>query len=93
MQPQGSNRVAAAHTAPDAGGFRFEPLIDSKQAGSLLGIHWKTVQQFARTGQIPAHRIGNLWRFRASELDTWLRSGCVPNGAALISTCQSVRVN
>jgi excisionase family DNA binding protein len=71
----------------------FEPLIDSKQAASLLGVHWKTVQQLARSGQIPGHRIGSLWRFRASELDAWLRTGCAVNASALQSDSQSVRVN
>jgi hypothetical protein len=31
------------------------------------------VQRMARRGQIPAYRIGRYWRFRASELDEWLR--------------------
>jgi len=52
----------------------FEPLLDSKTAASLLGIHWKTLQALARENKIPAHRIVNLWRFRASELDSWLNS-------------------
>ena len=56
------------------GNFVFEILLDSKTAAALLSVHWKTLQQLARSGQIPAHRIGNLWRFRASELDKWLDS-------------------
>jgi excisionase family DNA binding protein len=51
----------------------FEPLINDRQAAELLGIHPKTLQRFARTSQIPAHRIGRFWRYRASELDAWLR--------------------
>jgi excisionase family DNA binding protein len=52
----------------------FEPLLTDTQAAELLGIHPKTLQRFARGGQIPAHRIGRFWRYRASELDWWLRS-------------------
>lgn len=66
--------------------FIFEPLLDDKQAAALLGIHYKTLQRLARTGQIPAHRVGRFWRFRASELDKWLNS-------ELTSSSQSVRVN
>jgi excisionase family DNA binding protein len=51
----------------------FEPLLNDRQAAELLGIHPKTLQRCARTGQIPAHRIGRFWRYRASELDAWLR--------------------
>jgi excisionase family DNA binding protein len=53
----------------------FEPLVDSHQAAALLGIHPKTLQKMARAGTVPCHRIGDLWRFRASELDRWLHTG------------------
>lgn len=54
---------------------RFEPLLDDKQASALLGgIHVKTLQRLARTGKVPAYRVGRFWRYRASELDSWLRS-------------------
>jgi excisionase family DNA binding protein len=54
---------------------RFEPLLDTQRAAALLGIHPKTLQKLTRAGTVPCHRIGDLWRFRASELDTWLRTG------------------
>ena len=66
--------------------YYFEPLLTDEQAGELLGLHPKTLQRLARTGQIPAHRIGRFWRYRASELDRWLAGG-------LTSVSQSVRVN
>jgi len=52
----------------------FEPLLDSSEAATLLNIHPKTLQKMARAGTIPAYRIGDLWRFRASTLDRWLYS-------------------
>jgi excisionase family DNA binding protein len=52
----------------------FEPLLDSEEAADLLRIHPKTLQRMARNGEIAATQIGKLWRFRASELDLWLRS-------------------
>ncbi len=51
----------------------FEPLLDSEQAAKLISIHPKTLQRMARAGKVPAFRIGDLWRFRASALDAWLR--------------------
>ncbi len=53
---------------------RFEPLLDSGEAASLLKIHPKTLQRMARNGQVRAVQIGKLWRFRASDLDEWLGS-------------------
>lgn len=52
----------------------FEPLLDSVQAAELLRIHPKTLQRMARNGEIVATQIGKLWRFRASELNSWLKS-------------------
>jgi excisionase family DNA binding protein len=54
---------------------RFEPLIGSNDAARLLGnIHVKTLQRYARQRRIPGYQIGGHWYFRASELDSWLRS-------------------
>jgi len=52
----------------------FEQLLDSEEAAALLKIDDKSLQAMARAGQVPALKIGKLWRFRASELDKWVRS-------------------
>ena len=51
---------------------QFEPLLSDAQAGELLGLHPKTVQRLARTGSLPAVRVGRYWRFRASALNAWI---------------------
>ena len=53
----------------------FEKVLNTEEAAALLQIHPKTLQKMARQGSVPAFRIGDLWRFRASALDEWLRSG------------------
>jgi len=52
----------------------FEQVLNTDEAAALLQIHPKTLQRMARQGVVPAFRIGDLWRFRASALDQWLRS-------------------
>ena len=52
--------------------YDFEPLIDSDEAAGLLRIHPKTLQRMARSGQVPAIRVGKFWRFRKRELNVWL---------------------
>lgn len=64
----------SSHQYLPPSGDRFEPLLDSVQAAELLRIHPKTLQRMARNGEIAAVQIGKLWRFRASELDAWLKS-------------------
>jgi excisionase family DNA binding protein len=71
---------AAVKPTPDSAGpevpaVAFERVLDTEEAAALLQIHPKTLQKMAREGTVPAFRIGDLWRFRASALDEWLRSG------------------
>ena len=49
-----------------------EPLIDANRAAELLALHPKTVKQMAAAGKIPGLKIGSVWRFRESTLDTWI---------------------
>ena len=51
---------------------QFEPFLDSEQAASLIKVHPKTLQRYARTGRVVGYRLGKLWRFRASDLDRCL---------------------
>jgi excisionase family DNA binding protein len=60
----------------------IEPLIDAASAAEILHLHPKTVKRLAAAGTVPALKIGKLWRFRASALDSWaeaqLSSSCHP---------------
>lgn len=55
-------------------GLGFEPLLDCREAGVLLRIHYKAVLKMARAGKLPGIRFGKLWRFRSSDLDAWMDS-------------------
>ena len=53
---------------------QFEPLLNDEQAAEFLGgLHAKTVQRMARRGELPHYRLGKYYRYRASELNDWLR--------------------
>ena len=71
-QPTSANDSTTLHKFPVTGDF--ERLLDSDEAAALLGIHKKTLQRMARTGEVPGFQIGDLWRFRASTLNEWLAS-------------------
>jgi excisionase family DNA binding protein len=42
---------------------QFEPVLDTDEAASLLGIHPKTLQKLARAKKVPAVRIGSAGPF------------------------------
>ncbi len=49
-----------------------EPLIDSEKAAAIIGIHPKTLQKMARSGEIRGVHVGKLWQFRASSIEEWI---------------------
>lgn len=67
--------VAEGPRSAEKSPHRFERLIGTYDAARLLGnIHVKTLQRYARERRVPGYQIGGHWYFRASELDSWLRS-------------------
>ncbi len=53
----------------------FEPLLDDKQAGELLKLHGKTVQRFARRGEmvflvaVTGLRVSELLALKCDDVD------------------------
>lgn len=40
-----------------------------------LGVKRDTVYKWIDRKQMPAHKVGKLWKFKASEIDSWVKSG------------------
>lgn len=50
--------------------------ISIDEAAEYLGIKTVTLRNWIKkNSDIPAHRIGKLWKFKRSELDDWISSG------------------
>jgi excisionase family DNA binding protein len=47
--------------------------LTSRDVAALLRVHPKTVEKYARKGDIPAHFRLSRWFFFQEELDSWLR--------------------
>ena len=52
----------------------FESPWTTEEAAKFLKIHPRTVTRMALLGEVPAFRIGSHWRFRPSDLDSWMQS-------------------
>ena len=39
-----------------------------------LGVKRDTVYKWIDRKQMPAHKVGRLWKFRREEVDRWVRS-------------------
>lgn len=44
------------------------------QVASFLKLSRDTVYRLTQSATIPASKVGNQWRYQASELDQWLRN-------------------
>lgn len=57
------------------GTYQPERWLSVEQIAAHLGISKETVYKWLDKGAIPSHRIGHLWKFRASEVDKWVEKG------------------
>ena len=49
--------------------------IGLDEAAKYLDVRKDTVRSGIKKTDIPAHKIGKLWKFKRSELDEWVKSG------------------
>ena len=49
--------------------------IGVEEAAQYLGVTKDTIRNWIKKTDIPAHKIGKLWKFKRSELDAWVKSG------------------
>ena len=60
----------------------IEKWVTLKDVMEYLGVGRETVLQWIAKRNMPAFKVGRLWKFKLSEVDEWIRSG----GAADDST-------
>jgi hypothetical protein len=74
--------VDRIRSAPD-----IEPLLDADTAATQLGVTARWLEDSARAGIVPYHKLGRFIRFRVSEI----AAHCRVDGAAAPTDSQSVR--
>ncbi len=50
-------------------------ILDVAGAAELLGVSPATVYKLARTGKLPATKVGREWRFARARLIDWVGAG------------------
>jgi excisionase family DNA binding protein len=48
-----------------------------------LDVSRETVLQWISNRNMPAHKVGRLWKFKISEVDAWIRSGGAAENSAV----------
>ena len=54
---------------------KIDNYIGLEEIAIYLGVKPATVRTWIKTKDLPAHRIGKLWKFKRSEVDEWINSG------------------
>ncbi len=42
---------------------------------AYLGVKRDTIYDWIERRNMPAHKVGRLWKFKVVEIDEWVRSG------------------
>ena len=58
---------------------QVEAWCSVEEIAKHLGVSKETIYRWLEAKKIPAHRIGKLWRFKPTEVDSWVRSGGAEN--------------
>jgi excisionase family DNA binding protein len=49
-----------------------ENILDGKAVAKMLKVSYRHVLRLAEKGELPAFQVGNLWRFRQSDLEDYI---------------------
>ena len=52
-----------------------EKWVTLKEVQEHLGVGRETILQWIATRNMPAYKVGRLWKYKLSEVDEWIRSG------------------
>ena len=52
-----------------------EQWVSVEQVAAHLNVKALTIYKWLERKDMPAHKVGRLWRFKITEIDGWVRSG------------------
>lgn len=52
-----------------------EPWVSVEEVAKHLGVAKDSVYRWIDNRQLPAHKLGRLWKFKLTEVDAWVRAG------------------
>jgi excisionase family DNA binding protein len=52
-----------------------EPWVTAEDVDQHLGVAKDTVYRWRERKDLPAYRVGRLWKFQVSDVDAWVSAG------------------
>ena len=68
-----------------------EPWLSADDIATHLGVTKDSVYAWIANKGMPAHRVGRLWKFQVSEVDTWVRRAGTDAGSQAEDVSQATR--
>lgn len=53
----------------------IEKWVTLKDVQEYLGVGRETILQWIAKRNMPAYKVGRLWKFKLTEVDDWIRTG------------------
>lgn len=47
-------------------------ILTIKQVADYLKVNERTIYRLATSGELPAFKVGNSWRLKQADLETWI---------------------
>ncbi len=69
-----------------------EQWVSVDEVAKPLKVKPDTVYKWLERKEMPAHKVGRLWRFKISEVDQWILNGMAANKGKLPTTLESIWV-
>jgi len=66
-------KIVQVLALPSSGEWDMEDLVTVQEVADYLKMSPQTIYRFAQQGRIPALKVGNRWRFRLADIETWLQ--------------------
>lgn len=49
--------------------------LSVEEIAAYLGVKRYTIYKWIERKNMPAHKVGSLWKFKCDEIDDWVRTG------------------
>lgn len=64
-----------------------KPYLSLEEVAEHLGVTYQLIYKLVRSGELPAARLGRIYRVAARDLETYLEKAKQPAGAGVCSAC------